>query len=153
MYQVCTRYLIFIQLFFPVSVSFAAFRARILKECENLHVHFEDCVGRRVTSASGAFLELDSSSGSSSDAFHINIQYLRVTVMFFQLCPFPTPGIPSFAPLTVNKIHIYDIYQTLGIMCYLHPLPHHQMLNKFLCIRKPAIGGLTGRRRSPLYEL
>ena len=45
---------------------------------------------------SGAFLELAPSSGSSSDAFHINMQYL-VTVMFFQLCPFPRPGIPSFA--------------------------------------------------------
>ena len=48
------------------------------------------------------FLELSPSSGSSSDAFHINIQCL-VTVMFCQLCPFPTPGMPYFARLTVNK--------------------------------------------------
>ena len=33
-------------------------------------------------------------------------------------------------------------------MCYLHPSPHHP--NNF-CIRKPATGGLPGRRRSPLY--
>ena len=36
-----------------------------LKEYEKLHVHFDDCVGRRVTNASGAFLELASSWGSS----------------------------------------------------------------------------------------
>ena len=59
-------------------------RVLILKEYENLDVHFEDCVGRRVTNASGAFLELAPSSGSSSDAFHINIQqYLFLPLCFF----------------------------------------------------------------------
>ena len=52
-----------------VSVS-----VHFFEEYDNLHVHFEDCVGRRVTNTSVAFLELAPSSGSSSDAFHINIK-------------------------------------------------------------------------------
>ena len=49
-------------------------RVLILKEYENLHVHFEDCVGRRVTNASGAF----------SDPFHIDMQqYLYLTLSSF----------------------------------------------------------------------
>ena len=59
MYQVCTRYLI--ELFFPragLVCCFPCVYVLILKEYENLHVHFEDCVGRRVTNVLGAFLEL-----------------------------------------------------------------------------------------------
>ena len=100
-YQVCSRCLI--ELSFPrarLVCSFPCVRALILKEYENLHVYFDDCVARRVTNASGAFLELAPSAGSSSDAFHVNIQQnLCCTVMFFQLYPFPTPGIPYFARL------------------------------------------------------
>ena len=97
-------------------------RVLILKEYENLQIHFEDCVGRRVTNASGAFLELAPSAGSSSDAFHTNMQQnLYFTVMFSQLRPFPTPGIPQFARRNKNTS-----YQTLGIMSYLRPLPHHR---------------------------
>ena len=61
---------------FPLCPSrlLLSVRVLILKEYENLHVHFEDCVGRRVTNTSGAFRELAPSSGSSSDAFHINMQ-------------------------------------------------------------------------------
>ena len=33
-------------------------RVLTLKEYENLHIHFDDCVGRRVTNASGAFWSL-----------------------------------------------------------------------------------------------
>ena len=76
-------------------------RTYFSKEYENLHVHFEDvCVGRRVKNASGAFMEL---GASSSDAFHTNMQQnLYFTVMFFQLHPFPTAGIPYFARLNKN---------------------------------------------------
>ena len=49
------------------------------KEYEKLQVHFEDCVGRRVTNVSGAFLELAPSSGSStSDAFHLNTLHSNI---------------------------------------------------------------------------
>ena len=85
-------------------------RVPILKEYENLHVHFEDCVGRRVTNASGAFLELAPSSGSSinRDAFHNNIwRDLYLIVMVSQLYPFPTPGMPHLARL--NKIRTRHI--------------------------------------------
>ena len=61
-------------------------RVLILKEYENLDVHFEDCVGRRVTNASGAFLELAPSSGSSTDAFHINMQHYLLPLCIFS-CP------------------------------------------------------------------
>ena len=60
----------------------------ILKEYENLHVYFEDYVGRRLTNASGAFLEVASSSGSSIDAFHFKIQqYLYLRLCFFSCTP------------------------------------------------------------------
>ena len=50
----------------------------ILKKYENLHVHFEDCVGRGVTNASGVF----------SDAFYINIQQcLYISLWFFSRTP------------------------------------------------------------------
>ena len=40
------------ELFFPrVSRLLLSVRVLILKEHENLHVHFEDCVGRRVETA------------------------------------------------------------------------------------------------------
>ena len=148
MYQVCSRFQASGRTFVSPCPSrlLLSVGALILKEYENLHVHFEDCVGRRVTDASWAFLELAPSSGSSSDAFHINIQK-NLTVMFssctssLRLECFYT----VFCSTDWIKIHIN---QTLGIMCYLHPSPHHP--NNF-CIRKPATGGLPGRRRSPLY--
>ena len=75
-----------------MSVSFVAFRActvLILKEYENLHVYFEDYVGRRLTNASGAFLELAPSSASSSDAFHNNMQCGSYRYVFpFMLLPY-----------------------------------------------------------------
>ena len=58
-------------------------RVLILKEYGNLHVHLED-FGRRVTNASGAFLELAPSSRSSinCDACSICI-YLAYRYVFF----------------------------------------------------------------------
>ena len=76
MYQVCSRYVSDRALLSPCpSRLLLSVRVLILKGHENLHAHFEDCVGWRVTNASGALLELAPSSGSSSDAFHINIQH------------------------------------------------------------------------------
>ena len=83
MYQVvCTRYQVSDRALFPrarLVCCFPCVYVPILKEHENLHVHFEDCVGRRVTNVSGAFLELAPSSGSSSDAFHINNLFFSCT--------------------------------------------------------------------------
>ena len=86
--MICTRYLI--RALFPPCPSrlLLSVRVPILKEYENLHGHFEDCVGRRVTNASGAFLEVASSSGSSIDAFHFKIQqYLYLRLCFFSCTP------------------------------------------------------------------
>ena len=76
MYQVCTRYQVSDRALFSPCPSrlLLSVRVLILTDYENLHVHFEDCDGRRVANVSGAFLELAPSSGSSSDAFHINMQ-------------------------------------------------------------------------------
>ena len=75
-YYVPGMYQVFDGALFPPCLSrlLLSVRVLILKEHENLHVHFEDCDGRRVANVSGAFLELAPSSGSSSDAFHINMQ-------------------------------------------------------------------------------
>ena len=65
-----TRYLM--RTLFPPCPSRLLLSVPTLKEYENLHVRFEDCVGRRVMNVSGASLELAPRSGTSGDAFHIN---------------------------------------------------------------------------------
>ena len=91
MYQVSDR-----ALSFPCpSHLIPSVRVIILKEYENLHVHFEDCAGRRVINASGAFPELAPCSGSSNDAVNIDKQFL--VIVLFLLCSFPSPTILSSA--------------------------------------------------------
>ena len=91
-------------------------------------------------------MEIAPSAVSSSDAFNMQ-QNLYFTVMFFQLHPFPTAGIPYFARL--NKNTYYRLYIKLLASCLTSVL-YHTIAN-ILCIRKPATGGLPGRRRSPLH--
>ena len=67
------------------------------------------------------FLELAPSSWSSSDAFHNNVQH-QVTVSFFASCV-PSPSLECRLLLDWPLIEIH-IYLTLGIMSYLHPIPH-----------------------------
>ena len=103
MYQVFFMYLIRRPLFSPYpSRLLLSVRVQvlILEGYENLHVHFEDCVGRRVTNTSGALLELAPSSGSSSDVFHSNMQQYLCLPSCFSVVPLATPGIPYFARLT-----------------------------------------------------
>ena len=95
-------------------------RVHMLKEYENLHVHFKDCVGRRVTNASGAFLEHAPSSGSSSEMPSALLCSSIYTYRYVSsVVPLPYAWNTVFCSTDRIQTHIY---QTLGIMSYLHPL-------------------------------
>ena len=96
-------------------------RVRILKEYENLHVHFEDCAGRRVINASGAFLEIAPCSGSSDDTVNIDILFLVIVLFVVVFLPFACNSVFRSTDCEI-KMHEYP---TCGITPFFHVFTHH----------------------------